>query len=384
MNQPPIYMDYHAHAPLAPEVAEVLADAFQQFDANPHAQHAAGHRSKQALDESRATVARFLGCGIAEVIFTSGATEANNLAFHGMATLLARRGRTRLLVGAGEHASVLAAAEHMAGFAVETVPLTATGVVDVDALSTLLGPDVGLVSIAWANHEVGAVQPMVQISQIVHASGALLHSDLAQACGHIEIDTAYLDLASVAAHKFCGPVGIGALMVRRTLRPALEPLIVGGGQEGGARSGTTAVPLCVGFAAACDLAGKLQATESARLAQLRDLLLTRLVQANGVNVNGGMEGRLAGNLNVSFENVDGEALVMRVSDLLSVSTGSACSADSLEPSPVLLALGLNATRAESAVRFGLGRFTTEEEVETAARIVLDAVTTLRRMSRRVA
>ena len=384
LDQPPIYLDYHAHAPLDPEVAAALAEAFLLFDANPHSHHLAGDASRQALDQARVEVARFLNCSAAEVIFTSGATEANNMAFHGTVPLMQRRGRSRILVGAGEHPSVHTAAERLAGFRVETVALGESGLVDLDALRNQLGPDVGLVSIAWANHEVGTVQPMADIAALVRNAGALLHSDLAQACGHVPIDTALLDLASVAAHKFCGPVGIGALMVRRSLRPALDPLLVGGGQEGGARSGTTAVPLCVGFAAACVKAAKLQLEESARLAVLRDLLLNRLSQAAGLRVNGTLTSRLPGNLNVSFDDVDGEALVMRVRDQIAISTGSACSADSLEPSPVLLALGLDRARAESAIRIGLGRFTTEEEVVMAARFVLDAVTTLRRMSRRVA
>ncbi|HJS11620.1 MAG TPA: cysteine desulfurase family protein [Sphingopyxis sp.] len=384
LGQPPIYLDYHAHAPLDPEVAAVLADAFLVYDANPHSHHLAGDTSRKALDEARLEVARFLGCSAAELIFTSGATEANNMAFHGIAPLLRRRERTRILVGAGEHPSVHAAAGRLADFQVEPVALDESGLVNLDALHGQLGVDVGLVSIGWANHEVGTVQPMTEIAALARAAGALLHSDLAQACGHVPVETALLDLASVAAHKFCGPVGIGALMVRRSLRPALDPLLVGGGQEGGARSGTTAVPMCIGFAAACARAAKLQKEESARLAMLRDLLLDRLSQAPGLKVNGTLASRLPGNLNISFDDVDGEALVMRVRDQLAISTGSACSADSLEPSPVLLALGLNRTRAESAIRIGLGRFTTEEEVEKAARFVLDAVTTLRRMSRRVA
>lgn len=384
MNQSPIYLDYHAHAPLDPEVAGAMFQAFSTLDANPHAHHAAGDRCKRALDESRSTVAAFLGCGVAELIFTSGATEANNLAFHGVAAKLLAKGRHRILLGAGEHASVFAAAKRLEGFVVETVPLLRSGSLDLDALASQLGPDVGLVSVAWANHEIGTIQPMAQIAGLVHEAGALLHSDLAQACGHVAVDTGVLDLASIAAHKFSGPIGVGALMIRRDLRPGFQALIVGGGQEGGVRSGTTSVPLCVGLATACEIAAKVWEEENARVAQLRDLLLARLDEVRGIEVNGAMENRLAGNLNVSFQHVDAEALVMRVRDQLAVSTGSACSADSLEPSTVLLALGLDDERAESAVRFGLGRFTTQEEVENAARIVLDAVSTLRRMTRRVA
>lgn len=384
MNEAPIYLDYHAHAPLAPEVAVALAEAYRNYDANPHSQHLPGDHSRRALDGARADVARFLGCSAAEIVFTSGATEANNLAFRGIAPLLRKRGRIRILVGAGEHPSVHCAAEGLDDAIIERVPLEASGVLDLPALERMLGQDVGLVSVAWANHEVGTIQPMETIAAMVRDAGALLHSDLAQACGHIDIDTRQLDLASVAAHKFGGPIGIGALMIRRALRPALAPLIVGGGQEGGARSGTTAVPLCVAFARACEIAEEVTQQEQLRLSRMRDRLLDQLRAVGGVSINGTLERRLPGNLNVSFDAVDGEALVMRLRDRIALSTGSACSADALEPSPVLLAMNVGQERAEGAIRIGLGRFTTEEEVEIAARVLLDAVIALRSMSRRVA
>ena len=317
------------------------------------------------------------------MVFVSGATEANNLAIRGISAHLAAKGRPRILVGAGEHPSVLAAADGVTGKRVDRVPLLPDGSLNAMALDRMLDGTTGLVSVAAANHETGSVQAITSIAGRVASAGALLHSDLAQAAGKIPVDIGVVDLASVSAHKLGGPMGIGALVVRRRLRRHLAPLMLGGGQEGGLRAGTLPPALCVAFGVACRIAREEMAAEGRRVAALRDGLQGRLATAGGMSVNGGGE-RLPGNLNVSFEGVDGEALVMRVRDTVALSTGSACTSTSLEPSHVLEAIGVTGRRAEAAIRIGLGRSTTAEETAAAADAILDAVTALRNTLRRVA
>ena len=378
----PIYLDYQAHAPLDWRVGAVLARAFVDLDANPHSSHVAGEKARRAVDDARGQVASLIGAEAIEIVFTSGATEANNLAFGGLRERLASTGSVRVLVSAGEHPSVLAAA---AAFYenVETVPLDSTGVVDLAALAQLLRGGAGLVSIAAANHEIGTVQPLAEISRMVRAAGALLHSDLAQAAGRIPVEMAALDLASISSHKLGGPVGIGAIAVQRTLRRHVRPLVHGGGQEGGLRPGSVPAPLCVAFGEACAIAEVEMAHDTVRVGALRDGLLERLSAVGGMIVNGGPD-RLPGNLNISFEGVDGEALVLRLRREVAISTGSACTSRSLEPSHVLTAIGVVGRRAEGAVRIGLGRSTTGVEVVAAGDAIIQAVTALRSTLRRVA
>jgi cysteine desulfurase len=375
-------MDYHAHAPIDPRVAKALACAMVEFDANPHSSHGHGEHARQAVEAGRRDVAALLRVEPSEVVFVSGATEANNLAIQGIAASVAGAA-ARILVGAGEHPSVIAAAKAVFGAQVRMVPLGSDGIVDLDALDALLTDGADLVSIAGANHEIGTVQPLGAISRRVRAAGALFHSDLAQCAGKIQIDADAIDLASVSAHKLGGPTGIGALIVRRRLRRNVRPLVFGGGQEGGLRAGTVAPALCVAFGAACSIAGEVMAAEGRVVAGLRDDLLARLSTLGGVAVNGSSP-RLPGNLNVSFDGVDGEALVLRIRDHVSVSTGSACTSAALVPSHVLAAIGVVGRRAEGAVRFGLGRSTTVEQVVETARVVSEAVIALRATLRRVA
>ena len=378
----PIYLDHQAHSPIDRRVAKVLACAFVDLDANPHSTHVAGETARKAVELARWQVAALIGAEPAEIVFTSGATEANNLAFGGLGERLRALKRARVLVSAGEHPSVLSAA---AAFFDEVVciPLTAKGTVDLATLERQLGNGAGLVSVAAANHEIGTVQPIGEVSKLARAAGALVHSDLAQAAGKIPVDMAALDLASISSHKLGGPVGVGALAVRRTLRRHLRPIQHGGGQEGGLRPGSVPAPLCVAFGEACTITLSDMRDEGARIAGLRDELLERLAQVGGVAVNGGGE-RLPGNLNLSFEGVDGEALVLRLRPQLSISTGSACSSTSLEPSHVLAAIGVTGRRAEGAVRISLGRSTTVAEVAAAGEAIAAAVAALRATLRRVA
>ncbi len=381
--QLPIYLDHQAHEPLDPRVAATIADAFARYDANPHSTHGPGEEARSAVEEARRNVANLIGAEPAEIIFTSGATEANNIAIRGVARRLTQIDSNRLLVAAGEHPSVLAACEDLAGMRVVLLPLQSTGELDLTELDRSLASGTGLVSVAAANHEIGTVQDMASISRRTRAAGALLHTDLAQAAGKVQVGIEGIDLASMSAHKLGGPMGVGALYVRRSLRRHMQPITRGGGQEGGLRPGTVPVALCVGFGEACRLAEMEMETDASRVARLRDSLLEQLSEAGGLVVNGGGP-RLPGNLNVSFDGVDGEALVMRLRNVVALSTGSACTSASLEPSHVLAAIGVIGRRAEQAVRLSLGRATTQENVAAAAAEIFAAVQALRATARRVA
>lgn len=384
MTTSPLYMDYNAHAPMDPAVRGRMTSAYEEFDANPHATSMEGEAALGAVTEARGEVANLIGARPNDIVFTSGATEANNLALLGIADHLEAAGRRTVLVSAGEHPSVLRAADHLGarGYAVRRAPFRRDGQLDMERFDTLLDHTVGLVSIAAVNHEIGAVQPIADIASRVRAVGALLHSDLAQAAGKVDLDAAWFDLGSLSAHKFSGPLGIGGLYVSRPLRRVMRALQLGGGQEGGLRSGTLSAPLCIGFGVACAVARQAMPKEAARVAELRDRLLAGLGQLGGVQVNGGLRRRLPANLNVTIRGVDAEALVLRVRPWLSIATGSACTTQSLEPSHVLLALGLSREEAESAVRISLGRFTTQAEVDLAVDILADAVNALRRVAGR--
>ena len=384
MRTPPLYMDYNAHAPMDPVVLRRTATAFEEFDANPHATSMEGEAALRALTEARGEVATLINARPNDIVFTSGATEANNLALLGIACHLEVKGRRTIVVSAAEHPSVLRVADHLGtrGYDVRRAPLRHDGQLDLEYLEVLLDRTVGLVSVAAVNHEIGAVQPIADIAKRVRAVGALLHSDLAQAAGKVDLDANWFDLGSLSAHKLSGPIGIGALYVSRPLRRGMRALQLGGGQEGDLRSGTLSAPLCVGFGVACTVARQAMPEERARVAELRDRMLAGLLRIGGVEVNGGLQRRVPGNLNVTIRGVDAEALVLRVRPRLSIATGSACTAQSLEPSHVLLALGLSREEAESAVRISLGRFTTEAEVDLAVEILADAVDALRRVAGR--
>lgn len=375
----PHYFDYHSHAPIDPRVRDAMVRAFDEVDANPHSTHGHGTRAHVSVETARAQIARLLGARPSEIVLTSGATEANNLAFVGVADRLEELGRTQLIVSEIEHPSVLEAAAALTkrGFEVVMIAPASDGGIAIDAIGAKITARTGLVSVGWANHEIGTIQDIAGISALARAHGALVHSDLAQAAGKVPIDAGLLDLASISAHKLHGPIGVGALFVARRLRAKMKPHLVGGGQEGGLRSGTVSAPMAVAFGAACELAADELADEAVRVAALRDDLLVRLSSIPGTSVNGRLDRRLPGNLNLCIDGVDGEALVMALAAHLSVSTGSACSANSLEPSPVLLAIGLEKARAETAIRIGLGRFTTLKQVEEAAAFIASAVASLR-------
>ena len=381
----PIYLDHHGSTPVDPRVLAAMMPHFSGEDgaANPHAAgHAAGWRASEAVERARASVADMIGAEADEVIFTSGATEADNLAVLGAARA-APPGRRRVLVGTTEHRAVLgpALALREEGFGVELLPVDGVGRPDLDALRASVDDDVALVSIMLVNNEIGTVGSVAEASAIAATHGAVVHTDAAQAPCAVEIDVEALgvDLLSLSAHKIYGPKGIGALYVRRGTR--LRPLLHGGGQEGGLRPGTVPTPLAVGFAEACRIIAEEGGAERGRVGAFRDRLEALLLAAvPGAHVLGDRGRRHPGNLSVRLPGCDGDALVGSLQPSLSVATGSACSSGLPGPSHVLTAAGLTPEQAGEVLRIGLGRGTSEEDVERAASLIADAANRLLRMA----
>ena len=378
----PIYLDYHATTPVDPRVLAAMLPYFSDRFGNPASrQHGFGWEALDAVDEARDKVARLINASAGEIVFTSGATESNNLAIKGCARALRQRG-DHLVTAATEHKSVLDSFRRLEqdGWKLTVLPVSPEGSVDLDALRRCMTDRTVLVSVMAANNEIGVLQPLAEIAAIVKAHGALLHTDAAQGAGKVPLDVRALgvDLLSLTAHKCYGPKGAGALYVRRQ-RPKLqlECLIDGGGHENGLRSGTLNVPGIVGLGAAAEVCAAELTTEAARLAALRDRLLAGLQRSlDGVRVNGCLAPRLPGNLHVSFEGIEGEDLLMALGDI-AVSTGSACSSGSQKPSHVLEAIGAVGERSGASIRFGLGRMTTEAEIDFAIDRVTKVVRSLR-------
>ena len=382
MSRTPVYLDYHATTPVDPRVLEAMLPFFTEHFGNPaSASHAWGWKAQEAVEAARRDVASLIGATPREIVFTSGATESNNLALDGIART-APAGRRHLVVSAIEHKSVLEAAKSLeaAGWRLSVIPVTRDGLLDLDALRAAVSDETAIVSVMAANNEIGVIQPLAEIVQMAHARGALVHSDAAQAVGKIAIDVGALgiDLLSITGHKMYGPKGCGALYVRK--RTELAPAIRGGGQERGLRSGTLNVPGIVGLGRACAVARAEWREESRRLAALRDRLLTGLRSGlDGVVVNGSLEHRLPHNLHVCFDGVDGDSLLIGISDI-AVSSGSACSSASATPSHVLRALFGDAPVPAATIRFGLGRFTTEADIDYAIERFTAVVKHLRAMA----
>ena len=377
----PLYLDYHATTPVDPRVLADMLPFFSEQFGNPHSkQHAWGWEARDAVDRARAQVAALINASAGEIVFTSGATESNNLAIRGAVSARRERGRHVVTV-ATEHKSVLdmCAALGRDGCDVSVLGVEPSGFLDLDALRRMLRSDTVLVSVMAANNEIGTVQPLAEIGAIVRAAGALLHTDAAQAAGKVPIDVAAMqvDLLSLTGHKFYGPKGCGALYIRKMKpRLAIPPQLIGGGQENGLRSGTLNVPGIVGLGRAAEICRLEMADESARLTSLRDRLLDGLKsRIPGVRVNGTLDRRLPHNLHVSFDGIEGEALLMALGDL-AVSTGSACSSGSQAASHVLQAIGATSQGAGASIRFGLGRTTTTEEVDYAIERVSSVVKAL--------
>ncbi len=383
MTSRPIYLDAHATTPTDDRVVEAMLPYFSQQFGNPASiTHQYGWEAEAAVKKAREAIASAINASPEEIIFTSGATEANNLAIKGIAEAYFSQGR-HIVTVATEHNAVLDPIAYLESLGFETtiLPVNADGLLDLDKLESALRSDTILVSVMAANNEIGVLQPMAEIGSMCRDRGVFFHTDAAQAIGKIPInvETQNIDLMSLTAHKIYGPKGIGALYVRRRqprVRPAAQ--IHGGGHERGLRSGTLYPPQIVGFAKAVELGISQMETEGDRLQSLRDRLWQQLSQLDGVQLNGHPTQRLPGNLNVSFSGVDGQALLLGIQPVVAVSSGSACTSAKIEPSHVLAALGLSEERAYASIRFGIGRFNTTEEIDVVARETIATVKSLRR------
>jgi len=374
-----IYLDHQATTPVDPRVLDAMLPWFSETFGNAHSeQHVWGRQAADAVDMAREHVARLIGAEAREIVFTSGATESNNLAIKGATRFALRHGRGRHIVTlASEHKCVLEACSAMEdeGAEVTVLSVDVDGLADVQAISEAIRDDTVLVTVMAVNNEIGVVQPLTEVGALCWERGVLFHTDAAQATGKIalDVDAMKIDLLSISGHKVYAPKGIGALYVRRRPRARLLAEISGGGQERGMRSGTLPVPLVVALGEAADVAAEGLALEGEKLAALRARMLTRLQDSlDGVFVNGSMEHRVPGNLNVGFNGVNAETLMADLPEL-AISTGSACTSASVEPSYVLKALGISDADAGASVRIGFGRFTTENEVDVAAEMIVRAV-----------
>jgi cysteine desulfurase len=385
----PLYMDNHATTPMDPRVLDAMMPFFSvKFGNAASRNHAFGWEAEAAVETARGQIAKLIGATAKEIIFTSGATESNNLAIKGIAEMYRERGN-HIITQATEHKAVLDTCKKLEkmGYRVTYLPAQADGLIDIEELKRAIvtegeGKTI-LVSIMFANNEIGVVQPIAEIGKICHEKGVLFHTDAVQAAGKIPVDVQKMniDVLSLSAHKIYGPKGVGALYVRRrNPRVQITEQINGGGHERGMRSGTLNVPGIVGLGKACEICGEEMEAESKRLTELRDYMRAKLEGAlDYVQVNGNMEHHLPGNLNMSFVYVEGESLLMGINDI-AVSSGSACTSATLEPSYVLKALGLGDEVAHSSIRFGLGRFNTKAEVDYVADKVIDVVLKLRELS----
>ncbi|XP_019173175.1 PREDICTED: cysteine desulfurase, mitochondrial-like [Ipomoea nil] len=380
----PLYLDVQATSPVDPRVLDAMLPYYLSRFGNPHSRtHLYGWESDRAVEEARAHVAALINASPKEIIFTSGATESNNVSVKGVMHFY-REKKRHVITTQTEHKCVLDSCRHLQqeGFDVTYLPVDPDGLVNLDKLRAAIRPDTGLVSIMMVNNEIGVIQPVEEIGKICREFNVPFHTDAAQALGKIQIDveTMNISLMSLSGHKIYGPKGVGALYMRRRPRIRVEPQMNGGGQERGIRSGTVPTPLVVGFGAACELANKEMEYDTVKIKSLQDRLLNGIkARIDGVVVNGSLERRYAGNLNLSFAYVEGESLLMGLKEV-AVSSGSACTSASLEPSYVLRALGVEEDMAHTSIRYGIGRFTTEEEIDRAVELTVNQVEKLREMS----
>jgi cysteine desulfurase len=384
-NVAPVYLDYQATTPTDPRVVAAMLPYFTEKFGNPHStSHRFGREAAEAVEQARGEVAALIGADPREIVFTSGATESNNAAIKGAMRFLRderHSERDHIVTVETEHKCLLETCRRLEseGFSVTVLPVGSDGLLDLEMLAAAIGSRTALVSVMTVNNEIGVIQPLAGIGALCRARGALFHSDAAQAVGKIPLDvgTMHVDLLSISGHKLYGPKGIGALYVRRRPRVRLEPLIDGGGQERGFRSGTLPTPLCVGLGRACAIAQAEMAAESARLGELRWRFFAALrTRIPGTRLNGSAEHRVTGNLNVAFEGIDADAL-LEACPTVAASTGSACSSANVEPSYVLRALGLDEGAARSSLRLCVGRFTTAAEIDFAVDALAAAVEYLR-------
>jgi cysteine desulfurase len=381
----PIYMDNHATTPLDPRVLEAMMPYLTGTFGNAASRnHSFGWEAEQGVEKAREQIAKLIGCTPKEIVFTSGATESNNLAIKGVAEMYRERGN-HIITQMTEHKAVLDTCKRLekSGYRITYLPVQADGLVDIEDLKRAMDSETILVSIMYANNEIGVVQPIREIGKLCHEKGVLFHTDAVQAVGKIPVSVIAdnIDILSLSGHKIYGPKGVGALYVRRrNPRVQISEQINGGGHERGMRSGTLNVPGIVGLGAACEICMNEMEAEGKREIELREYLKNKLETAlDYTQINGNMEHHLPGNLNMSFIYVEGESLLMGINDI-AVSSGSACTSATLEPSFVLKALGLGDDVAHSSIRFGLGRFNTKAEVDYVADKLINVVLHLRELS----
>lgn len=385
MIKKPIYLDYQATTPCAPEVVEKMMPFFTENFGNPHSRnHALGWTAEEAVENARIEISKVICAPVKDIIFTSGATESNNLAIKGVVDFYKSDKKNHVITLVTEHKCVLDTCRHLEqeGIRVTYLPVQSNGIIDLNLLEKEMTEDTILVSIMAVNNEIGVIQPLKEIGKLCRSKNIFFHTDAAQAFGKIplNVDEMNIDLLSISAHKIYGPKGIGALYVRRKPRVRLKPIIHGGGQERGMRSGTLSPALCVGFGEAARLAHERMDQDLMHVNTLHQRLWNGLSAAlNDIYLNGDSVQRYLGNANISFAYVEGEGLMMGIKDL-AVASGSACTSASLEPSYVLHALGVEDEMAHTSIRFGIGRYTTVEEIDYAIDHVITAVKKLRELS----
>ncbi|TAH33926.1 MAG: IscS subfamily cysteine desulfurase [Alphaproteobacteria bacterium] len=383
-TQKPVYLDYQATTPMDPRVLDAMMPYFTEKFGNPHSRnHLFGWEAEDGVETAREQIASLINADPKEIVFTSGATESNNLAIKGAAQCHKNK-KNHIITCVTEHKCVLDSCRHLEqeGFTVTYLPVKQNGLIDLNELKNAITDKTVLVSIMAVNNEIGVIQDLAAIGKICRERGVFFHTDAAQAAGKMpmDVEAMNIDMMSISGHKIYGPKGIGALYVRRKPRVRLMALISGGGQERGMRSGTLPTPLCVGLGKACEIAQNEMASESERLKKLQDRFLNGIrKELDQIYINGDMEHRIPGNLNISFAFVEGESLMMGIKNL-SVSSGSACTSASLEPSYVLRALGVEEELAHTSLRLGFGRFTTESDIDKAVHDITSAVKKLRAMS----
>lgn len=380
----PIYLDNQATTVTDPRVVEAMLPYFSGKYGNPHSRsHAYAWEAEEACEHAREQVASLIGASAKEIIFTSGATESNNMALQGIAKFYGSK-KKHIITVVTEHKCVIDTCRHLEldGFKITYLPVQPNGIIDLNILKDAITEDTMLVSVMAVNNEIGVIQPLKEIGQICRDNGVFFHSDIAQAYGKIPIDVneCNIDLASISGHKIYGPNGIGALYVRRRPRVRLTPIFNGGGQERGFRSGTLSTPLAVGLGKAAEIAKEEMVKDEQHVKKLFNRFVDALQsRADEIYLNGDREQRYHGNVNLSFAYIEGESMILAIKDL-AVSSGSACTSSSLEPSYVLKALGVDEELAHTSIRFGFGRFTTEAEVDYAIELLISKINNLREMS----
>ena len=383
-NAKKIYLDYSATTPCDPDVLNEMIPFFtEKFGNSGSRSHSFGWEAEEGLETAREQVAKSIGASKGEIIFTSGATESNNIAIKGgMRYLHKNKGKNHIITTVIEHKCVLSSCESLEeeGFRVTYLKVKQNGIVDLDELRNAITPETGMISIAWVHNEIGVIQPIKEIGEICKSHGIYFHTDAAQALGRVKIDVNEnnIDMLSLSGHKIYGPKGIGALYMRRGVR--VHRIISGGGQEKGIRSGTLPVPLCVGMGKAAEIAESMRESECKKMRELRTIMLDRLfTELKDITLNGDKDIRVPHNINISFSCVEGESLMMYLNGI-AVSSGSACTSGSLEPSYVLTALGVDTDLVHTAIRIVFGRYTTKQDVEDATQRIIDSVNKLRHMS----